>query len=144
MKDHSSSRRIAVNRVDGSQDNELSPDRDKAVRLFTYLKDLCALRTTQVRDVATYDQVFWFRDLPRHKLCRCAVWHLTDALQPGPEQHSDMWMEVHKPTLKSPPELPDEVEPWIKDDDLADSSLSEPGFYEQIPLSAIQAEPGNI
>ena len=127
-----------MNRVDDSQRNGLSPDRDKAIRLFTYLKDLCALRTTQVRDIATYDQAFWFRDLPRHKLCRCAVWHLTDPLPPTSEQPHDPWIEVRKPTLKSPPELPDELEPWISDDQLANSLLEKPGFYEQIPLSVLQ------
>ena len=46
----------------------MSPESDKAIRLFTYLKELCALRTTQVRNVANYDQVFWLSDLPRHKM----------------------------------------------------------------------------
>lgn len=125
-----------MNRVDdGSQHNKLSLDRDKAIRLFTYLKDLCALRTPQVRNVETFDQVFWFRDLPRNKLCRCTVWRLTDPLTPTSEQPHDPWIEVRKPTLKSLPELPDELEPWIKDDEFANSSLEEPGFYEQMPRS---------
>lgn len=122
---------------------EMSPERDKAIRLFTYLKDLCALRTTQVRNVATYDQVFWLSDLPRHRLCRSAIWRLTDPSPPTSEQHVDPWIEIRKPALKSPPELPDELEPWIKDEELTDSSLSEPGFYEQIPLSALQGDSGN-
>ena len=133
-----------MNRVDdGSQHNELSLDRDKAIRLFTYLKDVCALRTPQVRNVETFDQVFWFRDLPRNKLCRCTVWCLTDSLTPTSEQPHDPWIEVRKPTLKSPPELPDELEPWIKDDEFANSSLEEPGFYEQIPLSVLQGDSDN-
>ncbi len=129
--------------MDTSESNEvsgMSPERDKAIRLFTYLKDLCALRTTQVRNVTTYDQVFWLRDLPRHKLCRCAIWHLTDPSSPTSDQHADSWIEIRKPVIKSPPELPDELEPWVKDEELTDSSLSEPGFYEQIPLSALQGD----
>ena len=122
---------------------EMSPERDKAIRLFTYLKELCALRTTQVRNVATYDQVFWLSDLPRHKLCGCTMWRLTDPSPPTSDQHSEPWIEVRKPALKSPPELPDELEPWSKDQELADSSLSEPGFYEQIPLSALQVDSGD-
>ena len=121
---------------------EISPERDKAIRLFTYLKDLCALRT-RVRNVATYDQVFWLSDLPRHKRCRCTIWRLTDPSPPTPDEHSEPWIEVRKPTLKSPPELPDELEPWSKDEELADSSLSEPGFYEQIPLCALQVDSDN-
>jgi len=122
---------------------KISPERDKAIRLFTYLKDLCALRTTKVRNVATYDQVFWLSDLPHHKLCRCAIWHLTDPLPPTSDQHSEPWIEVRKPALKSHPELPDELEPWSKEQELADSSLSEPGFYEQLPLSALQGDSDN-
>jgi len=121
----------------------MSPERDKAIRLFTYLMDLCALRTTQVRNVAKYDQVFWLTDLPRHKLCGCTIWRLIDPSSPISERHADTWIEVRKPALKSPPELPDELEPWIKDEELTDSSLSEPGFYEHIPLSALQADSGN-
>lgn len=115
-----------------------SLEHDKAVRLFTYLKELCALRTTQVRNVSDYDQVFWLSDLPHHKLCRCALWHLADPTAQIPEQHADSWIEIHKPVIKSPPELPDELEPWVKDEELTDSLLNEPGFYEQIPLSALQ------
>jgi len=118
----------------------MSPERDKAIRLFTYLKELCALRTTQVRNVATYDQVFWLSDLPRHKRCRCTIWHLTDPSAPVTDQHSDFWVEVRKPELKSPPELPDEVEPWIKEEQIGDSALDEPGYHEQIALSAIQVD----
>lgn len=132
-----------MDRTELNEVAEISPERDKAIRLFTYLKDLCSLRTTQVRNVATYDQVFWLSDLPRHKLCRCTIWHLTDPSSPTSEQHSDLWIEIRKPVLKSPPELPDELEPWIKDEEITDSSLSEPGFYEQIPLSAFQDDSVN-
>lgn len=35
------------------------------------------------------------------------------------------------------------MEPWIKEEELSDSSLSEPGIYEQIPLSALQDDSDN-
>ncbi len=129
-----------MDRNDLNKVADMSPERDKAIRLFTYLKELCALRTTQVRNVATYDQVFWLRDLPRHKLCRCTIWRLTDPSSLTSEQHADSWIEIRKPALKSPPELPDELEPWVMDEELIDSSLREPGLYEQIPLSALQGD----
>lgn len=133
-----------MDRTEPNEATEMSPERDKAIRLFTYLKELCALRTTQVRNVATYDQVFWLSDLPRHKLCRSAIWRLTEPSSPTSEQPADSWIEVRKPAIKSPPELPDELEPWIKDEELTDSSLTEPGIYEQIPLSAIQVDSADI
>jgi len=122
---------------------EMTQERDKAVRLFTYLKELCALRTTQVRNIESYDQVFWLCDLPRHKLCRSTIWRLTDPSSPDSEQHADPWIEIHKPLLKSAPELPDDVEPWIKDEELADSSLSEPGFHDHVPRSALLGDMGD-
>lgn len=121
----------------------MTPERDKAIRLFTYLKDLCALRTTQVRNVKAFDQVFWLTDLPHHKLCRSGIWRLTDPSSSTTDQHVDAWIEIRKPALKSPPELPDELEAWIKDEELTDSSLSEPGLYEQIPLSALVVDSDN-
>jgi len=132
-----------MDRTESNEIAEMSPERDKAIRLLMYLKDLCALRTTQVRNVKTFDQVFWLSDLPHHRLCRSAIWHLTDPPSPTSGQHVDPWIEIRKPALKSPPELPDELEPWIKDEELTDSSLSEPGFYEQIPLLALQGDSGN-
>ncbi|MCF6147242.1 MAG: hypothetical protein E3K37_01140 [Candidatus Kuenenia sp.] len=51
---------------------EITQERDKAIRLFTYLKELCALRTTQ-RNGANYDQVFWLNELPRHNANRVVV-----------------------------------------------------------------------
>jgi very-short-patch-repair endonuclease len=119
---------------------ELNSQHDKTIRLFTYLKDICALRSAQVRNVATYDQVFWFSDLPHHKLCRCSIWTLNDPSFQTSGQQSSIWIEVRKPAIKSPPELPDELEPWIKDEELINSSLSEPGFYEKIPISALQGD----
>lgn len=132
-----------MDRTEPNEVTEMTPERDKTIRLFTYLKDLCALRTTQVRNVKTFDQVFWLTDLPHHKLCRSAIWRLTDSSSSTTDQHVDAWIEVRKPVLKSPPELPDELEPWIKDEELTDSSLSEPGFYEHVPLSALLVDSDN-
>lgn len=114
--------------------------RDRAICLFTYLKELCALRTTQVRTVASYDQVFWFSDLPRDKLCQCIAWSINDVQQISRDQISDVWIEVHKPKLKSPPELPDDVEPWISEEQLHDSSVPEPLIFDQIPLTVFRGD----
>ena len=107
--------------------------RDRAIRLFTYLKELCALRSTQVRNVTTYDQVFWFDDLPHDKLCQCIAWCGEDSRQDGKDRNPDLWIEVRKPQLRSPPELPDEVEPWISEKQLHDSSSREPLIFDEIP-----------
>jgi hypothetical protein len=43
--------------------------RKKAVRLFTYLKDLTRLPTATVRDLSSYEAVLWFDDVPREQGC---------------------------------------------------------------------------
>jgi hypothetical protein len=48
--------------------------RKKAVRLFTYLKDLTRLRTAMVRDLSAYEGVLWFDDVPREPGCFTAAW----------------------------------------------------------------------
>ncbi len=46
-----------------------------------------------------------------------------------------IWIEVHKPILKSPPEVPDELEQWIKETEVSDSAFDEPGLRDQITIT---------
>ncbi len=114
---------------------------DKAVQLFTYLQELCALRTSQVRDVSQYDEVFWFGDIPRERLCHSIAWRIGQNSDDSGEERPDLWVEVHKPELKRHPEVPDELEQWLSDD-LSDSSLEEPRLFSEIPVSMQQEEEG--
>jgi len=88
-----------------SQGSEATSVRDKALGLFTYLKGLCELRMTQVCTVESYDQVFWLSDIPHDKLCQCVAWSINDIQQASQDQILDVWIEIRKPKLKSPPEL---------------------------------------
>ena len=114
---------------------EMITVREKAVQLFTYLKELSNLRTTHTKDVANYDEMLWFSDIPKEKICHCVAWELTWA-QRGTEREErvDVWVVVHKPTLKSPPEVPDELEQWIKEDEVSNSALEEPGLRDKITI----------
>ena len=107
---------------------------DKAIQLFTYLKELSKLRTTHTKDVSKYDKVLWFSDIPREKCCCCLVWEFWDQRENEKEDRGDVWVEVHKPTLKSPPEVPDDLEPWIKEEDFSSSDLEEPGLRDEITV----------
>ena len=60
--------------VETSRSNTLV--RDRAVRLFTYLKELTELRTDVRRNCDDYDQVVWWAEIPREKECYCAAWDL--------------------------------------------------------------------
>ena len=39
--------------------------KEKSVQLFTYLKELSALRTKQVKNINNYEEVLWFSDIPK-------------------------------------------------------------------------------
>jgi len=82
-------------------DREMPTTLDKAVQLFTYLKELSKLRTTHTKDVAKYDEVLWFSDIPEERNCQCVAWKLWGQRGDEKEERVDVWVEVHKPTLKS-------------------------------------------
>lgn len=130
---------LAVNTIVEIQDNGTSQIRARVISLFTYLKELCVLRTTRTRSVANYEQVFWLGEIPPERLCRCIAWHVYNPPKEEPEQVSDVWIQVGKPTLKSSPELPDELDPWVREEQLHDSSPDEPVISDEIPLAMLQS-----
>ena len=52
--------------------SEVQPE-NPALRLALYLKEFVGLRTTTVRDVAKYDSVLWFGDMPLALLSNLGV-----------------------------------------------------------------------
>ena len=93
------------------------PMRDRAIRLFTFLRELTELRTTTVRSVEQYDHVLWFNDIPREQGCHCIAW--------GPiadDERAEVWLEIRKPPLKAPPKPPEKLMPWLESRELDDSS----------------------
>lgn len=112
----------------------MNSTQEKAIKLFTYLKELSKLRTTHSKDVAKYEEVLWFSDIPLEKHCHCIAWDLWSQKEDDTERRDDSWVEVHKPILKSPPEVPDDLEPWIKDDEVSNSTLIEPGLRDSITV----------
>jgi very-short-patch-repair endonuclease len=109
--------------------------REKSIQLFTYLRELSALRSKQVKDIKKYEQILWLSEIPKEKGCYCVAWNLWAQTDDEKEERSHVWIEVRKPTLKSPPEVPDDLEPWIKEEEVYDSSLEEPSVFEEIVVS---------
>jgi len=81
-----------MNADDKSAEAASSASTDKAVQLFTYLRELCALRASHVRDVSQYDEVFWFGDIPREKQCQCIAWRIGQNPDDLGEEPSDLWV----------------------------------------------------
>ena len=45
-----------------------------SLRLARYLKEFVGLRSTTVRDVAKYDSVLWFDEMPQAADCHSGAW----------------------------------------------------------------------
>jgi very-short-patch-repair endonuclease len=80
-----------------------------------------------VRDHDDYDQVIWISDIPRYNGCYTKVWELIG--QPA-EAHSDHWIEIAKPRLTAPPELPDSLDRFVIENEWRDSSNERPSLLE--------------
>lgn len=100
--------------------------RDKAVRLFTYLKELTELRSDVRRNCDEYEQVVWWAEIPREKECYCAAWDL------GRDAAYDDWLRLERPRRKRPPTPPPLLVPWLSERDIADPSQDVPQLKDCI------------
>ena len=98
--------------------------RDKAVRLFTYLKEVCQLRFIVVRDCRSYEQVLWFHAIPREPECFCIVWN-------GATEANESWIEVHRSPEPSCPPVAPSCKEWISQAALLNSAET-PTLRERI------------
>jgi hypothetical protein len=103
--------------------------RDRAIRLFTYLRELTELNAKTTRTIDQYEKVLWFNDIPRETGCHCIAWGPVD------EEKSDVWIEIRKPRLKAPPEVPEVLKPWLDLREVQDSSLEFPDLRQRITVN---------
>ena len=105
-------------------------ERENAIALYSFLKEFAQLRTRITRDVSQYEregQVLWAHQIPRESGCYCIAWDR------DPSSTSDeVWVELRKPRQSQPPEPPELVNPWVRSDQLGDSSLDFPELYETL------------
>lgn len=97
--------------------------REKAVRLFTYLKELIQVRTAVVRDWSRYESVLWFHEIPRERGCYSIIWD-DDKEESGP------WLEVEKQNEPIVPSAPETCSPWLTLANLNDS-VQEPNVIRK-------------
>ena len=102
--------------------------RDRAVRLFTFLKELAKLKTKVTRDLSEYESVVWFHEVPEYKGC-------FSILSSEPNETPDgVWIEVRRPTEPKTPTMPASCLRWVDPDSVTDP-LIEPRLRQQIPSS---------
>src|SRR2546423_2912512 len=97
--------------------------RDRAVRLFTFLREYTQLRASNALTTDAYDEVIWLADVPGLPGCVCA------AVEPA--RDGEVWLEVRKPRLHPAPRPPDLLRPWLERYD--DSSMEAPALRPSIP-----------
>ena len=86
------------------------------------------LRTKTIRDIPRYEQdgqVIWAADIPRETAAIASLGTATLPRQPA-AMRPTIWIELRKPHLTRPPEPPESVRPWVRREQLDDSSLEYP------------------
>jgi hypothetical protein len=116
------SRKIAI--TSKAMNKDTAEVRKKAVRLFSYLKDVTRLRTAVVRDLSAYESVLWFNDVPREPGCFTVAWG-------AQREETEMWLEVEKHDEPRLPAIPEVCRLWVDLSDLQ-SDDAEPRLREQI------------
>lgn len=107
--------------------------RDRAIRLFKFLRELYEIRMKTIRTLDQYDEVIWFSDIPQLRGCHCIAW-------PHGMSGTSDWVEITKPTLLSPPTVPDLLLPWLDERDVRDSSGDMPELAKHIAVEE-ESEP---
>ncbi|MDB4650141.1 hypothetical protein OAE37_00075 [Pirellulaceae bacterium] len=99
-----------------------------AGNIFRYLIEIKELQSRSIRNLKDYEKVIWLSDIPRENQCYCAAWNLFgDTTE---DDGSGAWISVKKPTLTSPPELPDGIDSFVDLEDWRNSSLEKPSLKE--------------
>lgn len=111
--------------------------RDRAIRLFTFLRELTELRTKAIRTLDQYEKVLWLSDIPHEEGCFCASWNI------GGEQESDAWIQVRRPRLSDPPKIPAVVQGWIRPEELSNSTVT-PKLQQILAVDVEDSDTGDI
>lgn len=111
---------------------------EKAIRLFSYLRDLARLNAKLTRDIFEYDGVVWFDDVPEYKGCFSILSSRElERVQDG------IWLEVRKAVEPRRPPIPPSCSRWVEEN-LEDDLLSEPSMCSEIPLPALPDEQAGV
>jgi very-short-patch-repair endonuclease len=105
--------------------------RERAIRLFTYLRELAKLKTTVTRDLSAYDEVVWFHDVPEYKSCFSVL-----SSRESDKPQDDIWLEVRKVAEPKKPPMPSLCLRWVEDSPESDP-LGEPHLRNEIPANII-------
>ncbi len=89
-------------------------DKEKALKLVEYLKQLTALYSKVVYDLREYESVLWFCDVPKQTGCFTQAWGLS-------EDAPAVWLEIRKRREPAVPDAPKTCENWVNKETLFQS-----------------------
>jgi hypothetical protein len=101
--------------------------RSKAIRFFTFLKELSQLKTRTIREASAYESVFPFSDVPRERECSTPAWFERD----GDSANDEKWLRIEKPERPRRPAPPGICLPWCDPASL-DTLSPEPKLHDEI------------
>ena len=109
--------------------------RERAIALYTFLKEFAELRSEVVRHLDRYDEVLWLGEIPRERECYSAAWRGA-----RDDAETEAWIEIRKPRLVDAPTPSDELRPWLVESEWQNSEieLRPPGCCQaNIPASGL-------
>lgn len=131
----------------GAQPNAPTQERRRALAIFRYLRDLAHLRTAVVRDLRSYERVFWLNAVRGRPGCatRCfrpeagTNWLASDTTD------DDLWLSVRKLPEPALPPIPAHIGPWVAPDS-GRTPDSPPRLLDRIPreISNPEQDPWSI
>ena len=119
-------------------------ERERALALYTFLKEFAQLRTKTIRDISRYEQdgqVIWTADVPRERGCACTAWHRDSPDGSSDDASEEVWLEIRRPRLTRPPKLPEAVRDWVQREQLDNSSIELPELWPTLPGESAEDPP---
>jgi len=102
--------------------------RERAVRLFKYLRGLSEIRSKTIRDLSNYEKVLWLGEIPKQAGCFCVAWNDETG-----NELPEVWIEVEQPKPRVPcPALSAPLRRWVEQESLQHSDREAPVLREQI------------
>jgi very-short-patch-repair endonuclease len=98
---------------------------DKATRLIEYLIRLADLQRKSIKDIANYEQILWFNDIPNLKGCFTQAWGADK------EYDDSIWLEVQTRREPPLPKIPNICKDWVNSSVLR-TKTEMPLLYETI------------
>ena len=117
--------------------NRIDEDKDRSIRLFTYLRELVRLRSKIIRDISAYDATLWLHQIPHEKGWYSGHWEGEE------ERTDDTWVEIKKPKIPKCPTPPLICEGWYSKGDLFNTEDT-PSIQKIRHVTVNKAETGKI